>query len=397
MHAEQDEDADGGMPLMDAMPPIIPLMQPMQEAGSEPAMHAEQADIVELEHMPEAIPEADELEPPIIPEVEEVAPPGAEEVIPPAEELLPLGVEELEPPIMPEEEPVLPGEELEPPAIDELEPPAMEELAPPEAEELEPPAHIWLIPCMHCIHAGEVIVAFMPAMEPVLPDIIPDAEELPPIMPEAIPEADALPPAMLPAEPLPDELIFEPPPVMPPIAPPTIPDEEGLPPSMLMMHCMHAAEVDSELAPPAEQPEPEPEVELELPPLDEEETFLLLPSGLRRTTLLIAGVDAEALAEALPAAGGAGVEAFAAGEAGAGEVGAGGAGAEALPAVPDAEVPPDSIFFSRADQVVAACGQPTPVPFKFWSVTVAALRRASCDAVLSSVGKVTLTEGLCTA
>lgn len=55
--------------------------------------------------------------------------------------------------------------------------------------------------------------------------------------------------------------------------------------------------------------------------------------------------------------------------------------------------PPASMAFPSAVNVVDAMGHPFPGPSKFCSVTAAALRRASCDAVLLSVGNVTLTEG----
>ena len=80
-----------------------------------------------------------------------------------------------------------------------------------------------------------------------------------------------------------------------------------------------------------------------------------------------------------PAAGAA--AAGAAGAAGAGAAGAGVSGSAWTAA-------------TCAPNVVAAWGQPTPGPWMFWSVTVAALRRASWDALELSSGKVSLTEGL---
>ena len=58
---------------------------------------------------------------------------------------------------------------------------------------------------------------------------------------------------------------------------------------------------------------------------------------------------------------------------------------------------PAWIAFCCAENVVETMGQPTPGPLRFWSVTAAALRRASWEAVELSVGKVSATEGLCTA
>ena len=53
-----------------------------------------------------------------------------------------------------------------------------------------------------------------------------------------------------------------------------------------------------------------------------------------------------------------------------------------------------SIAAACAPNVVAACGQPLPGPLRFWSVTVAAVRRASWDAGEPSSGKEMPTEGL---
>ena len=53
--------------------------------------------------------------------------------------------------------------------------------------------------------------------------------------------------------------------------------------------------------------------------------------------------------------------------------------------------------FSCAKSVVDATGQPSPGPFRFWRVTIAAWIRAACEAVLLSAGKDTFIEGLCTA
>ena len=55
---------------------------------------------------------------------------------------------------------------------------------------------------------------------------------------------------------------------------------------------------------------------------------------------------------------------------------------------------PASIACCCAPKVVAAWGQPTPGPLRFWSVTVAAKRRASLDALESSSGNESDTEGL---
>lgn len=52
-----------------------------------------------------------------------------------------------------------------------------------------------------------------------------------------------------------------------------------------------------------------------------------------------------------------------------------------------------SIAFCCAEKVVDEMGHPTPGPSKFCKVTAAAFRRASCEAVLLSVGKVSLTVG----
>ena len=94
-------------------------------------------------------------------------------------------------------------------------------------------------------------------------------------------------------------------------------------------------------------------------------------------------------------------------EAGAGDDAAGGAGAEGAAA---ALLPPLGVgtpllatelgswpFWMAcacAPKVVAAWGQPTPGPWMFWSVTVAALRRARAEALELSSGKEMPTEGL---
>lgn len=52
-----------------------------------------------------------------------------------------------------------------------------------------------------------------------------------------------------------------------------------------------------------------------------------------------------------------------------------------------------SIAFCCAEKVVDEMGHPTPGPSRFCKVTAAAFRRASCEAVLLSVGKVSLTVG----
>lgn len=48
-------------------------------------------------------------------------------------------------------------------------------------------------------------------------------------------------------------------------------------------------------------------------------------------------------------------------------------------------------------KVVDAAGHPTPGPWRFCSVTSAALIRANCDALESSTGNETATVGLLTA
>ena len=48
-------------------------------------------------------------------------------------------------------------------------------------------------------------------------------------------------------------------------------------------------------------------------------------------------------------------------------------------------------------KVVETIGQPCPGPFRFCSVSLAALKRESNDAVELSSGKLTFTVGLCTA
>lgn len=53
-----------------------------------------------------------------------------------------------------------------------------------------------------------------------------------------------------------------------------------------------------------------------------------------------------------------------------------------------------SMAFCWATHVVAAMGQPTPSPFKFWRVTAAALKRVSIDALELSVGNEKGTDGL---
>jgi hypothetical protein len=55
---------------------------------------------------------------------------------------------------------------------------------------------------------------------------------------------------------------------------------------------------------------------------------------------------------------------------------------------------PALIAAAWAWKVVETIGQPFPGPLRFWSVTLAALRRASCDALESSSGKEMGTEGL---
>ena len=52
-----------------------------------------------------------------------------------------------------------------------------------------------------------------------------------------------------------------------------------------------------------------------------------------------------------------------------------------------------SIAFCCAEKVVDEMGHPTPGPSRFCKVTAAAPRRASWEAVLLSVGKVSLTVG----
>jgi len=252
MHAEQDDDAAGDMPVMDAPALIMPPMHAMHDAGSALDAHAEHADIVVLEHcVPDEAPPAmeelepapiepedlpDDLEPPILPEDEELEEPP---VMPEEEELEPAPIEpeedlpdDLEPPMEPDEE--------------ELEPAPMEPEAMPEEEEELYPAPdmpIWLIiPCMHCMHAGEAIVAFILDMEPImldmLPDIMPDAEELLPapimpdaeellpIIPDAMPDAEELLPII--PEAMPDEEALEPimPEAIPPAIPPAMPDDD---------------------------------------------------------------------------------------------------------------------------------------------------------------------------
>lgn len=56
--------------------------------------------------------------------------------------------------------------------------------------------------------------------------------------------------------------------------------------------------------------------------------------------------------------------------------------------------PPDVMLLRRLTQLVAAIGQPTPVPLKFCRVTEHAWSRASCEATELSSGKVTATLGL---
>jgi hypothetical protein len=53
--------------------------------------------------------------------------------------------------------------------------------------------------------------------------------------------------------------------------------------------------------------------------------------------------------------------------------------------------------FACAPSVVAANGQPLPGPFKFWSVTTAALMRPSLSWTLSPVRKLIFTVGFMTA
>ena len=53
--------------------------------------------------------------------------------------------------------------------------------------------------------------------------------------------------------------------------------------------------------------------------------------------------------------------------------------------------------FCCAKSVVDATGQPSPGPFRFWRVSIAAWTRAAFEAVLLSAGKDTFSEGLCTA
>ena len=58
---------------------------------------------------------------------------------------------------------------------------------------------------------------------------------------------------------------------------------------------------------------------------------------------------------------------------------------------------PALIAATCAWKVVETIGQPCPGPFRFCSVSLAALKRESNDAVELSSGKLTFTVGLCTA
>ena len=58
---------------------------------------------------------------------------------------------------------------------------------------------------------------------------------------------------------------------------------------------------------------------------------------------------------------------------------------------------PALIAATCAWKVVETMGQPCPGPFRFCSVSLAALKRASNDDVELSSGKLTFTVGLCTA
>jgi hypothetical protein len=58
---------------------------------------------------------------------------------------------------------------------------------------------------------------------------------------------------------------------------------------------------------------------------------------------------------------------------------------------------PALIAATCAWKVVETMGQPCPGPFRFCSVSLAALKRASCDAFELSSGKESFTDGLCTA
>ena len=58
---------------------------------------------------------------------------------------------------------------------------------------------------------------------------------------------------------------------------------------------------------------------------------------------------------------------------------------------------PALIAATCAWKVVETIGQPCPGPFRFCSVSLAALKRASNDDVELSSGKLTFTVGLCTA
>jgi hypothetical protein len=58
---------------------------------------------------------------------------------------------------------------------------------------------------------------------------------------------------------------------------------------------------------------------------------------------------------------------------------------------------PALIAATCAWKVVETIGQPCPGPFRFCSVSLAALKRASCDPFELSSGKLSFTDGLCTA
>lgn len=77
-----------------------------------------------------------------------------------------------------------------------------------------------------------------------------------------------------------------------------------------------------------------------------------------------------------------------------GDAGAAAAGADVFAIATCPPVAALSIAACWATQVVAAMGQPTPAPFKFWRVTAAALNRALMEAVELSVGKEMGTVGL---
>jgi hypothetical protein len=116
--------------------------------------------------------------------------------------------------------------------------------------------------------------------------------------------------------------------------------------------------------------------------------------GASAAIWLAEGVEALLLFAGAAAAGAEEGDAFA----GAGDAAAGAGAAPVADAGPGTTTVlgfwPALIAAFCAENVVDATGHPLPGPFRFWSVTAAAFKRASCEALELSVGKDSCTEGL---